>query len=366
MTHNIKRIGIMTGGGDCPGLNAVIRAVTKSAINDHGLDVFGIEDGFLGLIENRIHPLTENEVGNILTLGGTILGTTNKAAPRHYPIGEDEAGNVVYGDVSDRIVKHLQHHGIDLLVAIGGDGTMSSAAPFIEHGIKVIGIPKTIDNDIMHSDMTFGFQTAVQTATEAVDRVQSTAASHHRVMIVETMGRNAGWLALHTGIAGGADVILLPEIPYDIDVVANVCIERRKQGKRSTIIVVSEGARPKDGGQVVREIIKDSMDPIRLGGISSALTEQIANRTGLETRYTILGHIQRGGTPCAYDRVLATKFGHYATDLIERGEFNRMITVRADQLTSVDIQSVADQQRTIPLDSPDIAAARAVSTCFGD
>jgi 6-phosphofructokinase 1 len=362
----ISRIGILTGGGDCPGLNAVIRAVTKSALTQLGLEVYGIEDGFLGLIRNRMRKLEFEDVSNIITAGGTILGTSNKANPAHFVVGEDEEGKPIFKDVTNRVLEHIEERHLDAIVCIGGDGTMSGAARLIKHGVRCVGVPKTIDNDLMHTHLTFGFSTAVQTATECLDRIHSTAASHHRVMIAELMGRNAGWLALNAGIASGADVILIPEIPYDLDAVCAACMKRSKSKKRFTLIAVSEGAAPKGGQQVVDKIVHDSPDPVRLGGVSTVLAEQIAAATRLETRANILGHIQRGGTPVAFDRVLATRFGFKAVQLMQEGQWNEMAVVQEGQIRSVPIESVADQQRTVPPDDPFIAMGRAVGTCMGD
>jgi len=362
----IQRIGVLTGGGDCPGLNAVIRVVTKAAINKLGIQVMGIEDGFLGLIRNRMRPLGTADVSNILTVGGTILGTSNRADPTHFPVGEDADGKPVFKDVTNRVVEHIRERDIDGLVCIGGDGTMSGAGHLIEHGIPCVGVPKTIDNDLMHTDMTFGFATAVQTATECLDRIHSTASSHHRVMIVELMGRNAGWLTMHAGIASGADVILIPEIPYEIETVCETCVQRSKHGKRFTLIAVSEGAKPKGGQQVVNKIVHDSPDPIRLGGVSTVLAEEISARTHLETRATILGHVQRGGTPIAADRVLATEFGHKAIQMVAMHEWGHMVVMRRGATDMVEIAAVANKQRTIELDDPIIAVARAVGTCLGN
>ncbi|MFO0837865.1 MAG: ATP-dependent 6-phosphofructokinase [Phycisphaerae bacterium] len=362
----IHRIGILTGGGDCPGLNAVIRVITKAAILKLGLEVVGIEDGFLGLIRNRMHSLTVDDVSNILTVGGTILGTTNKADPARFAVGVNKDGKPIFQDVTERVIEHLRERGIDLLVCIGGDGTMTGASKLVERGIPCVGVPKTIDNDLMHSDITFGFTTAVETATWCIDRIHSTASSHHRVMLVELMGRNAGWLTLHSGLAGGADVILLPEIPYDLDAVCDFCMQRSKKGKRFTIIAVSEGAKPRGGDQVVAKIVHDSPDTRRLGGISNVLAEQIEHKTGLETRSTILGHIQRGGTPVAYDRVLATLFGHRAIQLVAMREWNNVVVMRGGATEFVPIQSVAGQQRTVEQDDPLIGMARALGTCMGD
>lgn len=362
----VQRIGILTGGGDCPGLNAVIRVVTKAAIMQLGIEVIGIEDGFLGLIRNRMHPLKLDDVSNILTIGGTILGTTNKADPARFAIGKGADGRPIFEDVTDRVVEHIHERGIDVLVCIGGDGTMSGAMRLIERGIPCVGVPKTIDNDLQHTDITFGFSTAVDTATMCLDKIHSTASSHHRVMVVELMGRNAGWLTLHSGLASGADIILIPEIPYDLDIVASVCLERSRRGKRFTLIAASEGCMPKGGKQVVERVLADSPDPIRLGGVSAVLAEQIAARTELETRYTILGHVQRGGTPVAFDRVLAMRFGHKAIQMVAMYEWNQLVVMQQGETGMVPIELVANKQRTVPVDDPLIAMARSVGTSFGD
>ncbi len=360
----MKRIGVLTGGGDCPGLNAVIRAVTKTAIHEHGLEVMGIEDGFLGLIEGRVRPLHFADVSNILAHGGTILGTSNKANPSRYCTGHDERGKPIFQDVSDRVMASIERFRLDALVCIGGDGTMSTAAPFINRGVKVMGVPKTIDNDVMHTELTFGFDTAVSTATEALDRIRTTAASHHRVMLVEMMGRNAGWLTLTAGLAGGADVILIPEVPFDLAAVCEACDHRRVEGKSFTLVAVSEGCKPLGGDVVIDRVVHESFDAIRLGGVSEVLCEQIAERTHLECRATILGHVQRGGTPTAFDRVLATRFGVRAVDMLMNEQFNRMVTYIDGRLSSVRIEDVADQQRLVPPDDPLVHAARAVGASF--
>ncbi|MFQ5462562.1 MAG: 6-phosphofructokinase [Phycisphaerae bacterium] len=363
---SVKRIGILTGGGDCPGLNAVIRAVTKAAITCHELEVFGVEDGYLGLIEDRIRPLGMDDVSNILDLGGTILGTSNKADPGRYCVGCGLDGSMIFEDVTDRVVQRARTHGLDVLVCIGGDGTMSGAWPLIERGVKIVGVPKTIDNDLMHTEITFGFNTAVATATEALDRIRTTAASHHRVMLVEMMGRNAGWLALHAAAASGADIVLIPEIEYDLDAVCALCLERSEHHKAYTIVAVSEGAKPKGGSVVVDQVVHESPDPVRLGGVSEVLCDQIAQRTHLECRATILGHVQRGGRPTAHDRVLGTRFGHHAIKMILAGTFNDMAAMQAGALTSVPISEVADRQRLVPLDDPLVAALRAIGVSFGE
>jgi len=356
----------MSGGGDCPGLNAVIRAVTKTAIRAHGLEVFGIEDGFLGLIENRVRPLSFDDVSNILTLGGTILGSSNNADPTNFCVGTDEQGRPVCQDVTDRVLHHVKTRGLDAIVCIGGDGTMTGASQLTQRGLRFIGAPKTIDNDLMYTEVTFGFHTAVETASEALSRIRTTAASHHRVMLVEMMGRNAGWLTLYAGIAGGADIILIPEIPYSLDVIAERCLARSRKDKAYTLIAVAEGAAPIGGEVVVDRVVRDSPDPVRLGGVSEVLCEQIGARTNLESRATILGHVQRGGTPSPYDRILGTQFGHHAVELLMSGQYDRLVVMQEGRLTSVPLAEVAGRQRTVPADHPLVVASRALGTTFGD
>ncbi len=360
----MRRIGVLTGGGDCPGLNAVIRAVTKTAVYEHHLQVVGIEDAFLGLIENRMRDLSSSDVSNILTLGGTILGTTNKCNPAKHAVKID--GKTQFLDMTDQCLANLRQRGIDALIVIGGDGTMSGAANFVRKGVNCIGVPKTIDNDLHGTDVTFGFASAVQTASDALDRVHTTAASHHRAMIVEVMGRNAGWIALHAGIASGADVILLPEIPFDIEKICHAVTHRSQSGRRFTIICVSEGARPKDGKQVVDRVDPTSPDPIRLGGVGKLIASQIEERTGIETRTTVLGHVQRGGTPVPEDRVLGTRFGHAAVEALMSGKQNRLIVMKGQDVTDVELLAAENKQRLVEPDHPLLLAARAVGTTFGD
>jgi 6-phosphofructokinase 1 len=360
---NIGSLAVLTGGGDCPGLNAVIRAVTKTAIGKYGLEVWGIEDGYLGLIENRMHLLSFNDVSNILTIGGTILGTCNVANP--FKFSANNGRQMRFRDVSDNCINALRQREIDALVCIGGDGTMASADAFAKRGLSVMGIPKTIDNDLYGTDVTFGFDTAVTTATEAIDKIHSTASSHHRVMIVEVMGRYAGWIALHSGVASGADVILIPEIPYELEKICEYVLSRSKRGKRFSIIVVSEGARQKGGEMVVRKKVAHSPDPIRLGGIGNKLADDINRRTALECRAVILGHIQRGGTPSAWDRVLATKLGCYAVELLVKGEKNKLVVWKDARLASIPLSQVAGRIKNVPRNHPLIKAALAVGTSFG-
>lgn len=352
------RVGILTGGGDCPGLNAVIRAVTKSLILQHNAEVIGFEDGYEGLIERRMRSLTYSDVSGILTRGGTILGTSNKGNPFSYY----KRGGA---DVSAEVKKYCREIGLDALVLIGGDGTMSSAHRLQELGINCVGVPKTIDNDLVGTSRTFGFDTAVSIVTEAIDRLHTTAQSHNRVMIIETMGRYAGWIALYAGVAGGADIVLIPEFEYDIDEVARVCRERESGGQQFTIICVAEGAKPRGGQQVIQEIIEESPDPIRLGGICKMLESQLESRVRSEIRSTILGHVQRGGTPTAYDRNLATMFGSYAAAMVVDQQFGRMVALQQNSLTSVPFEDVANKTRTVPADAPMIAGALAVGMSFG-
>jgi len=360
----IKRIGILTGGGDCPGLNAVIRAVAKTAMNRFGMDVIGIEDGFLGLVQDRMHSLDNESVSNILTLGGTILGTNNKVEPRRYPVEVD--GKRELRDVTDLCLRHIASRGLDAIVIIGGDGTMSVAAHFARLDVPCVGVPKTIDNDLYGTDVPFGFSTAAAIATEALDRVHTTAASHHRAMVVEVMGRNAGWIALHAGVASGSDVILLPEIPYDLGKVCEFVLQRSQRGKRFSIVCVSEGARPRDGQQVISRFDPLSPEPIRLGGIGQRVAADIEHQTGIETRSIVLGHVQRGGSPIPVDRVLATEFGSAAVELLASGEIGRLVVTQQGSITHIPLSETEGKQRLVPNDHPLIDAARNVSTCFGD
>ena len=360
----ITTVGVLTNGGDCPGLNAVIRAVSKTAIMQYELTVFGIEDGYLGLIQNRMRPLDTADVSNILTQGGTIIGTSNTANPFGFQLTVD--GQTRIADVSDLAIRNAKRRGLDALVCIGGDGTQTIASQLAKKGLPMVGVPKTIDNDLYGTDRTFGFDTAVAIATEAIDRVHTTASSHHRVMVVEVMGRNAGWIALHAGTASGADVILLPEIPYNIKAICKYILKRSQRGKRFSIIVVSEGARPRGGKQTVKRRDKsDPNFPIRLGGISQQLVADISEETDLECRAIILGHIQRGGTPTAFDRNLATQFGYEAVHLLMSGRSGCMVALRGSKIVSIPLESVAGKQRTIRTSNPLMAAAKAVGTSFG-
>ncbi len=359
-----KRVGILTGGGDCPGINAVIRAVGKKIILEADAEIIGIEDGYEGLINNKYRSLEYQELSGILTLGGTILGTSKKANPYSYAV--KESGKLVFKDLSKIVIQNIKRLDLGCLVCIGGDGTLGIAYKLFKSGIPIIGVPKTIDNDIIGTEVTFGFDSAVFIATEGIDRLHTTAQSHHRVMILEVMGHNAGWLALHSGMAGGGDVILIPEIPYDIRIIAEKVKERHRKGKRFSIVVVAEGARPKGGNVVIQRIVKESPDPVRLGGIGFILGDQIEKATGIETRTVVMGHLQRGGTPTPFDRVLATQLGTKAVDMIKNRSFGYMVGVRRGSLLKVSLKDVAKGCRKVPLNHPLIKSARSLDTCFGD
>lgn len=359
-----KRIAILTGGGDCPGINAVIRSVAKKAILEHGMEIIGIEDGFDGLIKGCYRDLDFDAVSGIITLGGTIIGTSNTANPYRY--ATKKGGRVVYRDLSKKVIANIESLKLDCLVCIGGDGTLTIANSLFNDGVPIVGVPKTIDNDLRGTDVTFGFDSAVSIAAEAIDRLHTTAQSHHRVMIVEVMGRNAGWIALYSGVASGGDVILLPEIPYDIDKVADKVQERSKKCRRFTIVVVAEGARPRGGDVTVQRVIRGSPEPVRLGGIGFALGNDLEKHSGLETRTVVLGHLQRSGVPTAFDRVLATRLGCKAVDMIVNKKFGYMAGVSGLSLQEVPLKEVAQGQRNVPVDAPLIQAARSVGTCFGD
>ena len=349
------RIGMLTGGGDCPGLNAVIRAVTKSLLRQCGAEVIGIRNGFAGLMGEapQTRPLDWDSVSGILMQGGTMLGTSNKADPLR-----DEAS-------AAQALANARALGLDALVAIGGDGTMAIAHGIAQRGLPIVGVPKTIDNDIAGCERSFGFDTAVATVTDAIERLQTTGQSHGRVMIVETMGRYAGWIALEAGLAGAADVILLPEIDYSVEAVAAVCREREQRGRHS-VICIGEGAKPRGGEMTVERRVADSPDPIRLGGVAHALREQLQPLLGSEVRATVLGHVQRGGTPTPFDRVLATRFGNEAAQLVMNGQLNRMVTLQCERLASIPLAEVAHQSRRVPLDHGLLRTARQIGVSLGE
>jgi ATP-dependent phosphofructokinase / diphosphate-dependent phosphofructokinase len=333
----ISRIGILTGGGDCPGLNAVIRGAVKSAIIRHGWQVIGIEDGFDGLLDlNKCKPLTLESVRGILPRGGTILGTTNRGNPFNYPV--EQEGKVVHTDLSCRVVENIRTLGIDALIAVGGEGSLKIALELAKKGVPVVGVPKTIDNDLGETDFTFGYNTALETATDALDKLHTTAESHHRVMILEVMGRYAGWIALESGIAGGADVILIPEIPFELERICASITERSARGSRFSIVVVAEGAFPSGGGRVVAREADERHSIERLGGIGQYVARQIEKCLDMDVRVTVLGHLQRGGSPTTFDRALGSRFGTKAVQMIANGEFGRMACLKGRSVTSVTIE----------------------------
>jgi 6-phosphofructokinase 1 len=352
-------IGILTGGGDCPGLNAVIRAATLELLAQ-GVRVTGIERGFLGLMRGAMRPLGARDVDDILEQGGTILGTHNRADPFH----DFARGGA---DVSAEVLGCAREAGLNGVLAIGGDGTMGIASRLHDLGLPMIGVPKTIDNDLAGTERTFGFDSAVAIVAESLGRLRTTARSHGRVMILETMGRYAGWIALEGGIAGGADVILIPEMPHDLDTVARFCREReRRTGGGSTLICIAEGCAPQGGSLTVARQVPDSPDPVRLGGVGERLREWLEPRLDSEVRTTLLGHVQRGGTPTAFDRVLATRFGHAAARLAAQGRFGGMVAWQADACVTVPLAEVAGRTRRVPIDHPLLAAARGLGVCLGE
>jgi ATP-dependent phosphofructokinase / diphosphate-dependent phosphofructokinase len=357
---SVSRIGVLTGGGDAPGLNAVIRSVVKAASNA-GIEVIGLEDSFDGLLDpSRTRKLTPKDVTGILRLGGTILGTTNRGNPFESVIGAE--GTRHY---SERVIATFTQMKLDALVVIGGDGTLQIAHEFYLMGIPIVGVPKTIDNDIWGTTSCFGFDTAVAFAADAIDRLHTTAEAHRRLMVVEVMGRYAGWIALHAGIAGGADVILIPEIPYSLDKVVERLRERENFGARFSIIVVAEGARPQGGDVTVIEAAHGSHLE-RLGGVGTVVAKVLQEKTGKETRSVVLGHLQRGGAPTAFDRVLATRFGGKAVELLMRGVFGRMVANNPPDIVPIPLGDVVGKTKTVPLDYDLVKTARALGVALGD
>ena len=361
MAAPIRRIGVLTGGGDAPGLNAVIRAVVKAATNAR-CEVIGLEDSFDGLIEpDRWRRLTPKDVTGILRVGGTILGTTNRGNPFLYPIETSEGTK----DYSARCVEMFHELTLDALVVIGGDGTLAIAHRFAQMGLPLIGVPKTIDNDIVETTNTFGFDTAVSFATDAIDRLHVTAEAHHRVIVVEVMGRYAGWIALYSGVAGGADVILIPEIPYDLDAVARRIRERDEMGARFSIVVAAEGAKPIGGKATVLKAAEGEFVE-RLGGVAAVVAAQLETLTGKETRSVVLGHLQRGGTPTSFDRMLATRFGARAVELLLQGTYDHMVAFHPPDIVAVPLEKVVGRTRTVPHDFDVLRTARAIGISLGD
>ena len=364
MSDEIQKIGVLTGGGDAPGLNAVIRAVVKTAINEYDWEVLGIEDGFEGFIQpGKIRPLDRVEVRGILARGGTILGTTNRADPFHYVV--EQEGEQKTFDVSDDVIRKADVLGLDAVVVIGGDGSMRITQELIEKGFRAVGVPKTIDNDILSTEVTFGFDTAINTAVEALDKLHTTAESHHRVIIMEVMGRDAGWIALEAGIAGDADVILIPEIPYDPDCVAAKIRQRYEGGANYSIVAAAEGAHPIGGEQVWETKERPGGMP-RLGGICEQIADEIRDRTETAVRTMVLGYLQRGGSPSAFDRLLATRFGVMATHLIAEGQLAQMVALQGGEIVSLPIADAVERQKLVPLESDLIRTAFGLRICMGN
>jgi 6-phosphofructokinase 1 len=404
-TQGARCVGILTSGGDCPGLNAAIRGVAKPALSDFHIEVIGIEKGFRGLVENHSRVLHPHDVSGILSLGGTILGTSREK-PMRMPLPN---GQTV--DLTTRAVETYHQLGLDCLVCLGGNGTHKVAYALVQAGLNVIGLPKTIDNDLAETDTTFGHDSAITTAAQALDRLYSTAEAHLRVMVIELMGHKAGWLTLSAGIAGGADIILIPEIPYDLDSICQHLTERRRRGKWFSIVAVAEGARPRraarapeaavaaaEDGKVSKEQRKAlkkagkkkrdrdgkdrkgngaaasaletataaDLDDMGHGRASSSVAKAITRRLGIESRVTVLGHLQRGGVPTPFDRILATRFGTHAAEMLAAGVYNQMVCLRGSEVTSVPLEKVAGKIKLVPLDHPLIRSARRVGTNFGD
>jgi 6-phosphofructokinase 1 len=357
------RIGVLSGGGDAPGLNAVIRAVTKTAIVKYGWQVTGIIDGFEGLLTpTKTRHLTTWNTRGILSLGGTILGTTNRGNPfAHKTIIN---GREIVEDMSPLVLSNIEELGLEVLIVIGGDGSLKIGYGIHKLGVPVIGVPKTIDNDLMATYVTFGYQTAVDTATDALDKLHTTAESHQRVIVLEVMGRYAGWIALESGISGSADVILIPEIPFSMDKVAEKLMERKKAGSHSSIVVVAEGAKPAGGEMAVREKAADGY-VLRLGGMGQFVGDDISKRTGIETRVTVLGHLQRGGSPCPYDRLLATRYGAAAVEMVAQKKYGEMVSYQPPMVTSVPLETAISDLKRVDPDGELVKIAEGIGVSFG-
>jgi 6-phosphofructokinase 1 len=366
--HRIRKIAISTGGGDAPGLNAVIRAVVLAA-HQRGWDCVGVRDGFNGLLmpeqfpEGGLAPLTRHAVAGIAHLGGTILGTTNRGNPAKFPVQQPD-GSWVEEDRTEELVRRFRAAGIDAVIVVGGDGSLAIADRLARRGMRVIGVPKTIDNDLDRTFMTFGFDTAVSFASECLDRLHSTATSHRRLMVVEVMGRYAGWIALHSGIAGGANVILIPEIPFDIERVAEHVRKREREGSRSSIVVVAEGAMPAGGEMSV--LGKEIGQEKKLGGIGEKVARELERRTGKEARTVVLGHLLRGGSPTSFDRLMALRFGAAAVRALEQGQSAVMVALAPPTVQYVPLAEAIRRMKTVPLNSDTMDTARDLGICFGD
>lgn len=359
-----RRIGILTGGGDCPGLNAVIRGVVKSAVIQRGWEVIGIQDGFDGFLHpGKARTLGLGDVRGILPRGGTILGTSNKGNPFLYPV--EVGGKSVLTDVSSQVVESVRGMGIDALVAVGGDGSLKIALELMRKGVPIVGVPKTIDNDLMETDVTFGYNTALETATDALDKLHSTAESHHRVIVMEVMGRYAGWIALEAGISGGADVILIPEIPFYIETVCRAINARRERGSTFSIVVVAEGAHPYGGGRIVQRRADASHSFERLGGIGDYVARELATCLDMDTRTMVLGHLQRGGSPSTFDRCLGSRFGVGAVALVEHERYGEMVCLRGRDIRSVAIEKAVRRLKLVDPKGQMVTAAKELGICVG-
>ncbi len=356
----VKKFGILTSGGDAPGLNAAIRGVARTAIDEYGMKVIGIEDGFRGLIEGRYRDLDSKDFSGILTVGGTILGTSREK-PFKKPSVNPTTGLLPV----ESIKKNYKEMGLDALVVLGGNGTNTTGKLLHEEGLNIIGLPKTIDNDLVETDVTFGFHTAVDIATEAIDRLHSTAHSHNRVMIIEVMGHKAGWLGLYAGVAGGGDVILIPEIPYNINAIAEHLKKRQAQGKNFSIVVVAEGALSQKEAKMDKKEFKQSRKAMTQS-IGYRVAKELEETTSLEPRVTVLGYVQRGGTPTPYDRVLASQFGVEAAHMLARGEFGKMVVMKNGSMTSIPLEKVAGLIKKVPINDGVLLAGKAAGTCFGE
>ncbi|HUH14086.1 MAG TPA: ATP-dependent 6-phosphofructokinase [Longimicrobiales bacterium] len=364
MTAPIRRVAINTGGGDAPGLNAVIRAAVLACLS-YGWEVYGIQKGYGGLLgDEMVVRLDRDSVRGITHLGGTILGTTNRGSPLEWPLTQAD-GSVVTVDRSDELIQEFRRHGLDALIAIGGDGSLRIAQALCEKGLPVVGVPKTIDNDLAATSVAFGFHTAVQTATEAIDKLHSTAESHERVMVVELMGRHTGWIALFAGVSSTADVILIPEIPYDMDPVCRKIEERWASGRRFAIVVVAEGALPRGGSASLVEAAGAGQAE-RYGGAADRLANAITACTGKESRSLVLGHLQRGGSPTAYDRLIALRFGAAAARLVAAGEFGKMVALDPPVVRAVPLEDAVRELKRVDVESDIVETARALGICFGD
>ncbi|MBN1304257.1 MAG: ATP-dependent 6-phosphofructokinase [Anaerolineales bacterium] len=360
----MKRLAILTGGGDAPGLNAVLRAAVKTAVQVYGCEILGVRNGYDGFIEpGGIVPLGLKEVRGILPRGGTILGTANRGNPFARKVEQDGEEQVI--DVSDQVVSAIKKLKVDGVIVVGGDGSLRIAQEFYEKGVPVVGVPKTIDNDIGGTDVTFGFDTAVNIAMEAIDRLHTTAESHHRVMVLELMGWDAGFIALHAGISGGADVILIPEIPFTWQAIVDKILDRVRRGTYFSIVVVSEGARPRDGGLVYRQAGDEIYAP-RLGGIGQQVADTLQIDTGLETRVTVLGHLQRGGSPTAFDRWLCSRYGAAAVRLAAEEKYGRMVALQGTEVVDTGLQEALVVPKRVNLESDAVQTARDLGISFGD